>query len=88
MPFLVLKKRSIIAFVIIFSVIVSASVWFFSKSDSLTVFNQTEGEKVREIHMVTGEFKAKLPDGKEFEAYRWDPGTIFLEKDEKVNLKI
>lgn len=88
MPFLVLKKRSIIAFVIIFSVIVSASVWFFSKSDSLAVFNQNEGEKVREIHMVTGEFKAKLPDGKEIEAYRWDPGTIFLEKDEKVNLKI
>ncbi len=88
MQFLVLKKRSIIAFLIIFIVIASASVWFYTQSESLAVFNQAKNETVREIHMVTGEFKSKLPDGKEIEAYRWDPGTIFLKKDEKVNLKI
>ncbi|RSD26317.1 hypothetical protein EJA10_15245 [Mesobacillus subterraneus] len=38
--------------------------------------------------MVTGEFKSTTDDGKEIEAYRWDPGTIFLEKGEKVRLKI
>ncbi|RWZ59127.1 hypothetical protein EQV77_07380 [Halobacillus fulvus] len=38
--------------------------------------------------MVTGEFKAQLPDAQEIEAYRWDPGTIFVEKDEKVQLNI
>ena len=26
--------------------------------------------------------------GKEMEVYRWDPGTVFLEKDEKVRLFI
>lgn len=45
-------------------------------------------EKIRTIQMVTGEFEAKLPDGKKIEAYRWDPGTIFLNKGEKVNLSI
>lgn len=88
MPFLVLKKKNIIAFLIIFMVIASASIWFFANSGSVSVFSQEKSETVREIHMVTGEFKSKLPDGKEIEAYRWDPGTIFLEKDEKVNLKI
>lgn len=40
------------------------------------------------IHMVTGEFKAKTKDGKEIEAYRWDPGTIFVPKGKEVTLSI
>ena len=31
---------------------------------------------------------SKMKNGKEMEAYRWDPGTIFLEKGEKVRLSI
>jgi len=45
-----------------------------------------EGDRV--IHMVTGEFKSTLPDGKTIESYRWDPGTILVEKGEKVKLVI
>lgn len=43
-----------------------------------------EGDRV--IHMVTSEFKSTTADGKEIEAYRWDPGTVVVEKDEKVKL--
>lgn len=43
-------------------------------------------EGLRIIHMVTGEYKATAADGHEIEAYRWDPGTIFVEKGERVNL--
>jgi heme/copper-type cytochrome/quinol oxidase subunit 2 len=42
----------------------------------------------RTIHMVTGEYKTTMPDGKEMEAYRWDPGTIVVKKGEKINLSI
>jgi heme/copper-type cytochrome/quinol oxidase subunit 2 len=42
----------------------------------------------RTYHMVTGEFKTTTPDGKELEAYRWDPGTIYVKKGEKVTLNI
>ncbi len=42
----------------------------------------------RVINMVTGEFKAQTADGKEIEAYRFDPGTIFVEKGEPVQLNI
>ena len=38
--------------------------------------------------MVTAEFSTKMKNGKEMEAYRWDPGTVFLEKGEKVRLVI
>lgn len=41
-----------------------------------------------EIQMVTGEFKSKTADGKEIEAYRWDPGTIYIPQGEKVTLII
>ncbi|MBS4189613.1 hypothetical protein KHA94_05230 [Bacillus sp. FJAT-49705] len=88
MPFIVLKKRAIIMFLVVFLAIASASIWLLVKNDAVTVFSQGSNDEVREIHMVTGEFKAKLPNGKEIESYRWDPGTIFVEKSEKVNLVI
>lgn len=75
-------------FLVIILSVASASIWLFIKNDSVTVFSQDAKEEVREIHMVTGEFKAKLPNGKEIESYRWDPGTIFVHEGEKVNLVI
>ncbi|MEF3306400.1 cupredoxin domain-containing protein [Paenibacillus sp. GYB003] len=42
----------------------------------------------RTVHMVTGEFKSTLENGKEIEAYRWDPGTVVVRKGEKVRLSI
>lgn len=42
----------------------------------------------RMIHLVTGEFKATTADGTVIEAYRWDPGTIFVRKGEAVKLNI
>ncbi|OIJ15227.1 hypothetical protein BKP35_05100 [Anaerobacillus arseniciselenatis] len=40
------------------------------------------------IQIVTGEFSSKTDDGKEIEAYRWDPGTIFVPKGQDVKLSI
>lgn len=88
MEFLVLKKRSLIIFFLVGITIISASVWFIFRSPDVPVFNTQVESNTREIHMVTGEFKAKTDKGKVIEAYRWDPGTIFLEKDEMVNLVI
>lgn len=86
MQFIVLKKRSILLFVLIFVAIAAGSIWLlFSKE---TVTTTTQGEQLREIHLVTTEFKTKTEDGKEIEAYRWDPGTIYVGKDEKVLLRL
>jgi plastocyanin len=85
---LIIKKRSIILFFIISLTILSASLWFFIKSADVPVINTNSNNNVRDIHLVTGEFQTKTTNGKVIEAYRWDPGTIFLEKGEKVNLII
>lgn len=88
MTFLVLKKNTILMFllIVILAVSVGSTLLFLNKSE--TVFSIQEEENVREIHMVTGEFKASLQNGKEIEAYRWDPGTIVISKGERVNLII
>lgn len=45
-------------------------------------------DEIREIHLVTGEFKSKTMEGQELESYRWDPGTIFVNAGEKIRLSI
>lgn len=42
----------------------------------------------RTIHMVTGEFKSTTAEGKTIEAYRWDPGTVVVQKGERIKLSI
>ncbi|MFC3842447.1 MULTISPECIES: cupredoxin domain-containing protein [Paenibacillus] len=42
----------------------------------------------RTIHMVVGEFKSTTKDGKTIEAYRWDPGTVVIQKGERIKLSI
>ncbi|MCP3027338.1 hypothetical protein [Halobacillus sp. A5] len=61
---------------------------FGSFGDSLPTFSGEEQKEVREVNIVTGEFKAETADGEEIETYRWDPGTIFAEKGEPLQLNI
>jgi heme/copper-type cytochrome/quinol oxidase subunit 2 len=88
MKFLVIKKETLGFFLAIGFVLVTISAWFLLKTGDMTVFNQQTNNNIREIHMVTTEFKTIMKNGKEIEAYRWDPGTVFLEKSEKVRLFI
>lgn len=88
MKFLVLKKETLLFFLAIGVMLATVSAWFLLKAGDAAVFNQQEESKIREIHMVTVEFKSKMKNGKEIEAYRWDPGSISLEKGEKVKLYI
>lgn len=88
MRFLVFKRETVLYVLISGVILATISAWFLLKKGDTIVFNQQNGQNVREIHMVTGEFKAKMKDGTEMESYRWDPGTIFLNKGENVNLYI
>ncbi|WP_338452198.1 cupredoxin domain-containing protein [Niallia oryzisoli] len=84
---LVIIKKRLLWFCIIFMVIIaSAGGWYFINQENEAVFKQAE--KARVIHLVTGEFSSELPDGTKIESYRWDPGTIFLQAGEKVQLAI
>ncbi|MFF2450094.1 cupredoxin domain-containing protein [Neobacillus sp. NPDC058068] len=88
MKFLVLKKETLLFFLAVVVVLASISAWFMLKAGDSTVFNQQSDKDIREIHMVTVEFKTKMKNGKELEVYRWDPGSISMKQGEKVNLFI
>jgi len=90
LKFLVVKRKTIGAFIVFGLALVSVwvSSYFFTSDVVPALGNKSSDEEIRVIHMVTGEFSTTTKDGKKIEAYRWDPGTIFLKKDEKVNLSI
>jgi plastocyanin len=88
MKFFVIKKETLAFFFAVIFVLVTISAWFLLKAGDATVFNQQTNERIREIHMVTVEFKSNMTNGKEIAVYRWDPGTISLKKGEKVRLFI
>lgn len=83
----IVNRKQLTTFVIGLIVLVGAVLFF--KAEFEEVLPVTTGvPDDRIIHMVTGEFKATLEDGTEIEAYRWDPGTIFVDKGESVKLSI
>jgi plastocyanin len=63
--------------------------WFLSQSESIPTSGFTESSTDPYIfNMVTSEFSSKTEDGKEIESYRWDPGTIVVQKGQDITLKI
>jgi plastocyanin len=87
MHFFVFKRRTLYFIGLFVFIAIIGSIWMNLKPDATPAIGG-QNKQIREIHLVTGEFKSNTDDGKEIEAYRWDPGTIFLEKGEKVSLKI
>jgi plastocyanin len=87
MHFFVFKRKTLYLIGIIVFLVIIGSIWASFNTDATPAIGG-QNDQIREIHLVTGEFKSSTDDGKEIEAYRWDPGTIFLDKGEKVRLKI
>ncbi|MBD2867977.1 cupredoxin domain-containing protein [Paenibacillus arenilitoris] len=81
----IVNKRHIQLAIVVAALIVLAAV-YLSWSQSRTVGGQAREARV--IQLVTGEFKTTTADGKELEVYRWDPGTIHVEKGELIELQI
>jgi len=55
--------------------------WF----DDRTVIQELTETPEKTFHLVTVEYKSEV-NGKEIEAYRWDPGFIVVNKGDRVNL--
>jgi plastocyanin len=63
-----------------------SGVLFLSREKIIPTLAEPTAE--RTIHMVVGEFKSTTKDGKTIESYRWDPGTVVIQKGEKIKLSI
>lgn len=85
MRFIFIKKKWLLFCFLI--VVFGLSGWYYLAPKALQTTAQQQ-PKTLEIDMITAEFSTKLDDGTEIEAYRWDPGTIVMDKNQKVNLKI
>lgn len=85
MRFVFIRKKWLF-FVI--AAILMGSLYFFT-SETIPTFqsSQTSNKEIT-VNMVTGEFSTTTADGKKLEAYRWDPGTIVIPKNQNVTLKI
>jgi plastocyanin len=83
---IVVVRRWQIAVLIVGICVIAGLTRLWDKDLAASADAMPAGERV--IHMVTGEYSAVTPDGREIEAYRWDPGTIFVNKGENVQLRI
>lgn len=79
-----IKKIKIGAAVLLLA---GAALLYFTRDDIRSTMSPAPAAE-RTIQLVTGEFKATGPDGKMIEAYRWDPGTIYVKKGESIRLSI
>lgn len=88
MRFLVIKKSWIWACLL--CCLAAFAGWFVLKQDVIPTLKQGDESPPNKyvINMVTGEFSTKTEDGREIEAYRWDPGTINVPAGEEVTLSI
>ncbi|WP_248928432.1 cupredoxin domain-containing protein [Paenibacillus hamazuiensis] len=86
MNIIFVKKKALYVSAMIVLLAACTIVYFARERSMSTAAFPGTGE--RTVHLVTGEFGSKLPDGKEIEAYRWDPGTVYVRKGEKIHLSI
>ncbi|MCS7464754.1 cupredoxin domain-containing protein [Paenibacillus doosanensis] len=87
----VVSKKQLRQWAITLLVILGAlgTAWYWGYSEPRTASSPTPAQgEARTIHIVTGEFKSTGPDGKEIEAYRWDPGTIHVQRGELIRLSL
>ncbi|WP_243735274.1 cupredoxin domain-containing protein [Paenibacillus turpanensis] len=82
----ILRKKHVITYSLAMLFIAAASLVYWKGAYSEPVDGAPDNP--RAIHLVTGEYKSTLPDGKEIESYRWDPGTIHVKEGETVKLHI
>jgi plastocyanin len=82
---LVISKKQIrMAVILALAVVLTVVFLRWDRSEAASSQPNTE----RTIQLVTGEFSSTTADGKKIEAYRFDPGTVFVHKGETVQLHI
>ncbi|MBW5449410.1 hypothetical protein GE107_25620 [Cohnella sp. CFH 77786] len=80
------KKMQLYALLAVAVILAGAYVgWQQSKPASAP---SAVSEAPQVFQLVTGEFRATSSSGKELESYRWDPGTIVVQKNRPVELRI
>lgn len=86
------RGRTVLALLTLVALALAVYAWDGARMPLLPVMGGSEatsepgGGRAVTVHIVTGEFASRLPDGKAIEAYRWDPGTVVVYKGDRVTL--
>ncbi|NLP49869.1 cupredoxin domain-containing protein [Bacillus sp. RO1] len=86
MKFFVIKKSFLIT--IVLCIIAGFGGWYVVNTGGVPTTGKPSEEEKLVFNMITSEFKTKLEDGTEIEAYRFDPGTITVPKGKEITLSI
>ncbi|MGG3889690.1 hypothetical protein [Metabacillus fastidiosus] len=87
MKFIFINKK-LVFFTITALFILGIGSWYYLNPGDMETASMTKQTKNLEISMIAVEFQSKMTDGREIEVYRWDPGTIYIPKEEDVTLRI
>ncbi|MED4531966.1 hypothetical protein [Metabacillus fastidiosus] len=87
MRFVFINKK-LVFFTITALFILGIGSWYYFNPGDTETASMTKQTKSLEISMIAVEFQSKMTDGREIEVYRWDPGTIYIPKEEDVTLRI
>ncbi|WEK55173.1 MAG: cupredoxin domain-containing protein [Candidatus Cohnella colombiensis] len=83
---ILLDRKKIQFYTILAVVVILAGAYIGWQQSKPTLAPTSDNTQV--FYLVTGEFSAKSDSGKMIESYRWDPGTIVVQKDRPVELRI
>lgn len=86
MRFFVVRKSFLI--VIALCILTGFGGWFIVNKGVIPTIGKPPAEEKQVFNMITSEFKTKLDDGTEIEAYRFDPGTITVPRGKEITLSI
>jgi len=79
-------ERQWLTLAIAFSVVlIAATLLLIPWYGDRPVIRELAGTPEKTFHLVTVEYKSMV-NGREIEAYRWDPGFIAVNKGDKVHL--
>jgi len=82
----VISKRKLQWYLVLAAAVVLAGAYVGWHQTQAATAPVVDGVQVKQL--VTVEFTTTTADGKQLEAYRWDPGTIVVKKGIPVELRI
>ncbi|RKP45815.1 hypothetical protein D7Z26_25020 [Cohnella endophytica] len=83
----ILNRKKIQLYTVIAAVVILAGAYIGWQQTKPTV--ATAGDSSTQIlQMVTGEFTAKLDNGKQIESYQFSPSSVYAKKNQPVELRI
>jgi len=79
----VFRRSTLVLFGVLFVAVILGSLYIKSYFSDEPV---SAAASTSQYHIAIVEYEGKTPDGKEYEVYRFDPGTLYVQHGQQVTL--